>query len=140
MAWVSNEQSTRRFYILKVRKPSDDALNKLLHACNSVAQCFDQPKLYEKTLSLQTNKTKHDDMTSRAKSDFSDHFHFSIAWSLQALENSSETAESKATSSQTPSAVAGVKACCNELKVKIGNSVTSLSVSSDWDRKKSVLE
>lgn len=75
LRWAANDAANRYFLVATLERPSDDALNRLLGACNGVARQRGLPELYVR-----------DDESSKdveALSDASDAFHISLAWSLQ---------------------------------------------------------
>ncbi|KAK5108842.1 hypothetical protein LTR62_007732 [Meristemomyces frigidus] len=71
--WHPNEDKSRWFLVVQLRKLQGDELGKLLKACNTVASAFDQPLLYP------SNSTSRDSPQDVADSG---QFHISIAWSL----------------------------------------------------------
>jgi len=119
--WVPNHERTRFFLVLRLRKPDNDELNKLLSLCNKSALRFGLPLLYqspERTPRRSSLSQQSDLLTA----DRSDAFHISIAWSL------SEPSE------QIKQGIEAIKLdqLCeldiyfSLLKVKIGNVVTDL--------------
>ena len=105
--WVSNLEQTRWFLALRIQRPGNDVLNKLLAEMNAVAKGMRQQTLYAKTedVKLSANDdckiSRREDKGKRGVSsgaghassaasernaglfDFSDHFHLSLAWTTE---------------------------------------------------------
>jgi hypothetical protein len=122
LQWHPNEDRTRWFLVLRVTD-DDDALFKLLRTCNSVAVKYGQPKLYE-----------DDDVDGRGKrppsqmSKISEKFHISIAWSLEEPPSSLGmiAGETACNAMDLPPAVRSLRVPFGEVKVRIGQDVTSM--------------
>lgn len=122
LQWHPNEDRTRWFLVLRVLD-EDDALLKLLRTCNSVAVEYGQPKLYE-----------DDDVhgggrrPSRQTPKISEKFHISIAWSLEEPPSSGRTiaGETACDARDLPPAVHSLRVPFGEVKVRIGQDVTSM--------------
>jgi hypothetical protein len=71
--WVANHDRSRFFLVLRLGRPENDELNVLLSACNAVARQFGLATLYEDA------EERH----GRRKSDKSNAFHISVAWTLE---------------------------------------------------------
>ncbi|RAH81074.1 hypothetical protein BO86DRAFT_363609 [Aspergillus japonicus CBS 114.51] len=129
---VSNYEKTRWFYVLRVRTPGDDELNRLLRLSNRALARFDQPPLYEKAVpsSSAGTKTATSVKSSRAKTkpetetetDYSGCFHISLAWSLTAPS----TAEKEQLASIDLRALHDLRIGFDCVKVKIGNQISSI--------------
>lgn len=125
--WVANFEKTRWFLVLRLRKPELDGLNKLLYLSNQVVQEYGQPPLYAKV-------SMHPVISKRKKSlnnslvgteDFSDAFHISIAWTLNApTQELLELTKTVARDQMT--ALDGVEVEIKEIKSKVGNVVTGI--------------
>ncbi|KAI5296771.1 hypothetical protein KEM56_005349 [Ascosphaera pollenicola] len=76
ISWESNYEKTRWFLVLGIEKPPNDELNRLLRLSNTAAQSFGKPLLYENEATAKSAK-----QTSTV--DHTNHFHISIAWTLQ---------------------------------------------------------
>lgn len=124
LQWHPNEDRTRWFLVLRVTD-EDDALLKLLRTCNSVAVRYDQPKLYEDDEAHGGSK-----QTPKPMSKISEKFHISIAWSLQEPPSSGQTSAGETTRNamKLPSAVHGLRVPFGEVKVRIGQDVTSMPI------------
>lgn len=143
--WVSNYEKTRWFLVLRVRKPSNDGLNRLLRICNYSVAKFNQPVLYETTSSSSSSQSgsgprrkskpvgkPQQTQAGKAGSgsgpaieeDFSHCFHISIAWCLE--EPSAEDKRRVAGIDITK--LGDLRVSFDSLKVKIGNVVSSLKL------------
>ena len=138
--WAPNYEKNRWFLVIKLRKPPDDDLNRLLRACNSVAEAFGQSVLYED--STPPNNTAFDRKRQRQSAsssfqarvsvaqskvcqDLSDHFHISIGWTLEppppaSLETLSAILEG--------GLVESLDIPIQVVKVKLGNSVIAMGL------------
>jgi len=78
--WFANYERSRFFLALKLSRPSNNDLNKLLSASNAAARQFGLAELYD-------NDSKKSDKdiskTQQTMIDRSDAFHISIAWTLK---------------------------------------------------------
>ncbi|KAG2415617.1 hypothetical protein HFD88_006808 [Aspergillus terreus] len=104
---VSNYEKTRWFFVLRVKKPESDSLNRLLKLSNRSLARFDQPPLQD------------------SRADYSDCFHISIAWSL--TEPSAEDTERLANLDLQN--LSGLRIGFDCVKAKIGNNITSIPLS-----------
>jgi hypothetical protein len=135
LQWHPNEDRTRWFLVLRVTD-EDDALLKLLRTCNSVAVKYGQPKLYE-----------DDDVQGRGKrpprhmSKISEKFHISIAWSLEEPPSSLGriAGETACSAMDLPPAVRSLRVPFGEVKVRIGQDVTSMPLDTRRRRTSGVL-
>jgi len=80
--WVSNHDKTRFFLVLKLGKPANNELNKLLSACNATAHQFEVSMLYA-AASKQSVASASDVEEQDKARDRSAAFHISIAWTLE---------------------------------------------------------
>ena len=141
LQWHPNEDRTRWFLVLRVADENDE-LMKLLRACNSVADTYGQPRLYEEhghshskhKQGVQMNQDR-DSQAAKKK------FHISIAWSLQRPSESGVTNAGKSIGDGTdlPSSVRSLRVGFGEVKVRIGQDVTSLSLDRKRRRSSGVL-
>ena len=144
--WVSNYEKNRWFLVLRVAPASATELESLLQCSNEVADAFDQPTLYKvSTLTTAEEKLKikqeQDSMGARnTMSRGADHersgindapFHVSIAWSL-ARPVGATSFGLEAVGTQ----LRGLELQVVDLKVKIGNDVTSIVLASNHGARK----
>jgi U6 snRNA phosphodiesterase len=117
--WVSNYDKSRFFLVLKLSKPPEDELNRLLRVCNNVARLFDLPPLYD-----HSSEVKHGSRpeTPVEVLDRSDAFHSSIAWSLQKPGDSWRPM----LKASARDGLCGLKIPFSVLKLKMGNVVVDL--------------
>lgn len=104
--WVSNNEQTRSFLVLRLRRPENDDLNRLLRACNSCAGKFDLARLYNDRNDAECDKEDHDS-----------NFHISIGWTLQTPRDN--TFESQA----AIHVLMQDRIAFDTVKLKIGNAV-----------------
>ncbi|KAL9105722.1 MAG: hypothetical protein Q9227_009162 [Pyrenula ochraceoflavens] len=128
--WVPNFERNRYFLVLRVKKPDNDELNKLLAACNASALAYEQPPLYNitnmnKNAPLGSIRKRRDekDSLSRSLTDCSDSFHISIAWSLQ--ERAMTATERTLTEA---SRLDSLDIRFESIKSKVGNVIESISL------------
>lgn len=147
--WVSNNENSRWFLVMRIKKPPINELNRLLQSANDAVTAFGQLPLYVQPESQPallakgfTSKARHSKPKFLLKKsaivvpnpiiDQSSSFHISIGWSLGSL--SAETS-----SSTPPKAQLSVKNSTEfqfevkAIKLKIGNSVTSISLLSKME-------
>ena len=126
---MSNYEGNRWFLVLRVTDASSEGLTKLLRASNEVAQSFGQPGLYS---DWQGSRTRHEvtrgsgDGTSalnafKPRQTGDNPFHVSIGWTLSKPPEEDLYEQGMAMLSLR----------VEEVKVKIGNDVTSLKLSSE---------
>lgn len=149
MDWVGNLEKTRWFLVLRTVKPNNDGLGMLLRMTNQAMETFGQPPLYSasqpqirhpirskgtaRVTSSARGRRAHDVHGSRAHSrpvqevddeDVSLHFHISIGWTLDPpcadlIERTKSIYLGDILALQIP---------VNAVKVKIGNTVTLVSL------------
>lgn len=132
LQWHPNEDQTRWFLVLRVAD-EDDELMRLLRACNSTANVYNQPRLYEddghgKRLHKERGQNDDEQELQVAKK-----FHISIAWSLERPPNGDAARE------DLPSVIRQLSVSFKEVKVRIGQDVTSLSLSQRRRRSSAIL-
>ncbi|KIW65700.1 hypothetical protein PV04_07933 [Phialophora macrospora] len=121
--WVANHDRSRFFLVLKLSKPEDDELNKLLSICNATAVQFGLPQLYDDVADIGPGSEVRP--TSKALErviDKSDAFHISIAWTL---EDPGDQAIRRLVDLMDDQPY-GLKVSFSHLKIKIGNAVIDL--------------
>ena len=157
LEWVANYESTRWFLVLKLEKPPQDDLNKLLQFSNQTATAFGQPPLY--TDSLQSlpdvqsrkrqagNRGRSKEITGAAASSFmnrsgsinytdvSSSFHISIGWTLDA-----PTQDLRERLNGTGMDYQGITVDINTVKVKIGNGITAISLARKIETANRIIE
>jgi U6 snRNA phosphodiesterase len=144
--WVSNFERNRWFLVMRLSRPDNDGLNKLLGFSNETLAAFGQPPLYDKKPSdrhrnsrsrgqargrggrwpTDTSRNGSHMLPTAAPTDCSSHFHISIAWRL-----GEPTSETKGKAKDMGSKE--LEDFCisfNNMKVKIGNAVYSMSLPS----------
>lgn len=151
LSWVSNMEKTRWFLVLQIQRPEGDELNKLLTVCNGTVEDYSQPPLYAspRTASQQSPSTKarpkrpewnKQSFSSRNVDtpDFSSTFHISIGWALE-QPNSYMMDFTVATANSTEfESLKIVSARVDNLKAKVGNNVTSISLAPKAVERKSL--
>lgn len=137
LQWHPNEDRTRWFLVLRVAD-SNDELMKLLRVCNSVADMYGQPRLYEEDKSGQPKRKQGTRLQHERESQVSNKFHISIAWALQRPSESGVTDTGKGFG-DLPSLVRSLSVPFSEVKVRIGQDVTPLSLDQKRRRTSGVL-
>lgn len=138
--WVSNHERTRWFLVLRCEQPEGDVLDRLLRWANGVCASFGLDQLYveskAKDASTGKRRRKSNDAWNREMQDgdvtydFGDRFHFSIAWLLQEPGSVASLLDD-AKIQHILALVQQIEVNINNVKVKIGNVVTSLSLRND---------
>ncbi|KAM0712226.1 hypothetical protein Q7P37_011320 [Cladosporium fusiforme] len=142
LRWHPNEDSTRWFLVLRIADQNHE-LSRLLDTCNGIAADYDQPKLYaEDGFGFAHKQQSPNDRQRKAHS--TDKFHISIAWSLSAPPNASPTANRQqkqvpAEDSDLPEAVRDLSVQFSEVKIRIGQDVSSLPLSAKRRRSSAIL-
>ncbi|KAE8322799.1 U6 snRNA phosphodiesterase Usb1 [Aspergillus sergii] len=126
---VSNHEKTRWFYVLRVKKPENDALNRLLKLSNRSLAFFNQPPLYEASphiLTADAGSSTPVQWQRGGSADYSLCFHISLAWSL--TEPSPDERDQIANIKLRELSDLSVYFDC--VKAKIGNNITSMPLAS----------
>lgn len=124
--WVSNTERTRWFLVLRLKKPANNNLNRLLQISNQILSAYNQPPLYADEVASADRKSKRDESNPRLSeaADCTNCFHISLAWSL--TEPSLE--EQQRVSSITMDEMNSLEISFNSVKAKIGNVVHSMNL------------
>jgi len=140
--WVSNSEKTRWFLVLRLEPPPGNELNKLLGRCNAVGQEFGQPPLYVSASAVKSDPSLPDKrqklensclpVATRTKGGIplpavDEKFHVSIAWTLTRPDQTI-TELAKEIGAANFSEVSSLHMEVKEIKVKIGNIITSVSL------------
>uniref|UniRef100_A0A093VED3 U6 snRNA phosphodiesterase n=1 Tax=Talaromyces marneffei PM1 TaxID=1077442 RepID=A0A093VED3_TALMA len=117
--WVSNTERTRWFLVIRLEKPKDDNLNRLLRISNRILDSYGQPPLYATEIGATNRLLKHDKTKPPVAEvdDYTNCFHISLAWSL--TEPSLE--EQQRVSSIALDEMASLEINFSSVKAKIGN-------------------
>ena len=132
--WAHNCEATRWFLTLPIHKPHN-SLNRLLNVCNTVATCYNLPRLYSEQKPAP-NRASGDGTTTKIP-DLSSHIHVSIGWTLirppeqYIIEDKHAPAEVEKLLDQ----VRAMKLAFDTVKVKIGNVITSVNLNKTEDEK-----
>jgi hypothetical protein len=137
LQWHPNEDGTRWFLVLRVADRNHE-LMKLLHACNSVADMYDQPRLYEDDENAESKRKNGVSTNHEQESQLSKKFHISIAWSLQ-KPSAIGADEDVNNGTASPNSVRSLSVPFNEVKVRIGQDVTLLPLDVKRRRSSGVL-
>ncbi|KAF2753189.1 hypothetical protein EJ05DRAFT_480552 [Pseudovirgaria hyperparasitica] len=140
LRWVPNHSRTRYFLVAGIDRPDSDELNRLLDASNRAAASLDLDQLYddkEAELHDHSVKTKkqHHGSSSRSDSlvevvDRTHCFHVSLAWALQPICGPNFDEASNVT--DLMSSLRSMNVHFNSVKVKIGNKVDSVDLSTKY--------
>lgn len=156
--WTANYEKTRWFLVMRLDRAPHDGLNKLLRMSNTVVQRFGQPMLYTDSQSSrathpkypQVHKNPRKDSTKSGSAsskdsmfytelanyvDASTSFHVSIGWTLTRPSNSSSKKLKYASHD-----FQAMKISVDSVKVKIGNSITSIPLASKIDTSHTIIE
>lgn len=155
--WVSNDEKTRWFLVMRLNRAPQDGLNELLRLSNKTVHDFGHPPLYAKSkppsdvkqppssmlgqrlgFKKVTKSSLHSSLSHPKASqdvDLSSSFHISIAWALSAptqdlvvkLHNASHDYKV-------------MRIGIDTVKIKIGNNVTSVSLASRLDTSNRIIE
>ena len=122
--WAANHDKTRFFLVLRLSKPQDDELNRLLSLCNATAEHFGQPQLYVEPTDIHQLRVRPQLKGNKTGkiADQSDAFHISIAWTLDEPNDSARQSLAALAEDQLPT----LKVSFHVLKLKIGNAVIDL--------------
>ncbi|ETI25840.1 hypothetical protein G647_02617 [Cladophialophora carrionii CBS 160.54] len=120
--WVANHDRSRFFLVLRLSKPEDDELNKLLSICNATAVRFGLSQLYNDIAETdQGGAVQPRSRTPVSTTDKSDAFHISIAWTLQDPKDRARKLVGLGVDQ-----LHGLKVSFSLLKIKMGNTVIDL--------------
>ncbi|MCJ1284948.1 poly(U)-specific 3'-to-5' RNA exonuclease [Xylographa opegraphella] len=133
--WGTNYEKIRSFLVLQLVRPDQNALNTLLWASNETAKAFDKPTIYvkprmESAEARQRGRGIRGRYTVSRVNDIQDCtpcFHVSIAWSHGSVSNDVSAGIRSKYFPDVKELSISVKA----VKVKIGNTVTSLPFSAN---------
>lgn len=143
--------------MLQLEEPRNDGLNKLLRTSNAVAEAFGQPPVYTNVYSSSTTsfplkrggrdnnggsldgiwQASNNERAERSAiptPDISSPFHISIGWSLEGPEEAIKLED--IFKEQDIGGTLSIDA----VKVKIGNAVTVIPLSSSLDTSSAILE
>ncbi|KAE8140979.1 U6 snRNA phosphodiesterase Usb1 [Aspergillus pseudotamarii] len=126
---VSNYEKTRWFYVLRVKKPENDALNCLLKLSNRSLALFSQPPLYGASphvLKADAGASTPMQWQRGGFEDYSHCFHISLAWSL--TEPSPDERDQIAKIELRE--LSDLRVYFDRVKAKIGNHITSIPLAS----------
>jgi len=137
--WVPNFEITRWFLVLRLNKPEGDSLNKLLKTCNKTVTFHGQLPLYAEALDMTTPKVSASRSFPRKKGntkdvgyfdgrDYSDFFHISIGWTLNRPDTKTVEATETVRKHRMFLEIQDIRITVKDVKVKIGNVVTSLDL------------
>lgn len=143
---------------MRIKKPPNNELNRLLQVTNDVVTAFGQSPLYvqhepqaifppisarnsttdkkKRQEAKLSSKYKESPLKPSPKFDMSLNFHISIGWALDAPSEGSNMGGTTKVDNQMSKFQLQVKA----LKLKIGNSVTSISLLSKTEMMSGILE
>ena len=146
LGWVPNCENTRWFLVLRIEKPANDGLNRLLGISNRVVMSFGQAPLYVpedasapiiqrgnargrsrggRGFHRGAGYSRGPDREDRAQLDCSSHFHVSLGWSLEkpSMEMANRTG-SAAVLAKLKTLTTQLVPEFEAVKVKVGNTVT----------------
>lgn len=123
LIWHFNEDQTRWFLVLRLQRPAEDEMRRLLNLCNDLAGHFAQPLLYQTSAQPEELSHSHGAMPAER-----DGFHISIAWSLQAQGKgvSPHAIDSSLVNKTAMQVIKAINIDFGEVKVRIGQDVTSI--------------
>jgi len=144
LLWAPNHDRSRWFLVVDTRKPGGDELNDILRCCNSHCRQFGLATLYapvetdRRVKAASAAPIRHRETTqTKNPDDYSDFFHFSIGWMLREPEASQKdfgTVDKKLLEE-----ISSIKVRFESVKVKIGNTISSISFHGDAKRKRGML-
>lgn len=132
LRWHPNEDRTRWFLVLRTADEDDEML-RLLSTCNDIAADYKQPKLYENDDDAKQAGEKRPSTGKQPAKQVARKFHISIAWSLEGAS------QGETQSQDLPAQVRSIRVSFTEVKVRIGQDVTSLPLSQKRRRASGVL-
>jgi len=140
--WVSNLEETRWFLALQLQKTERDELNRLLAVCNATVEDYSQPPLYVSPGSTSQQSPKSNGRLRKLGDnnlnflprngevlDFSSFFHISIGWTLERPSSHVIDATNAIINDGASESLKKVPVKVDMIKVKVGNVVTSISLS-----------
>lgn len=107
LTWHPNEDGTRWFLVLSLRRPENDELRRLLRVCNRLVGDFGQPLLYQVAEEAEVEDGR---------------FHLSVAWSLSPQEGAVKV------SANTRKKFDEIRVDLGEVKARIGQDVMGISL------------
>ena len=155
--WTANYEKTRWFLVMRLDRAPRDGLNELLRMSNTVVQRFGQPTLYTdsqpphatrpmypqahkkprkgptKPGSASKDSLPHTELANYV--DASTSFHVSIGWTLTTPSDSLSKKLKHASHD-----FRAIKISVDSVKVKIGNSITSIPLASKIDTSLTIIE
>lgn len=155
LEWVANYEKTRWFLVLKLERPHQNSLNKLLHLSNRTVTGLGQPLLYTDSLQSSAEGQPHkrqvgnggrskettgvlSSMSLSGKSndiDISSSFHISIGWTLGA-----PTQSLRERLNTTGVDFQALQVDVNAVKVKIGSGITAISLARKIEVSNKIIE
>ena len=155
--WTANYEKTRWFLVMRLDRAPQDGLNELLRMSNTVVQKFGQPTLYTDSQSSRaahpiypqghkkpqrgskkpgsaSSKDPLSHMELANYVDASASFHFSIGWTLTAPSGSLSKKLDHASHD-----FQAMRISVTSVKVKIGNSITSIPLASKIDTSHTII-
>lgn len=120
LAWLPNLERSRYFLVLKLMRPENDDLNKLLAACNTCAKALGMVALYDQP--THDKGVKASSQTQGLDEDKSSAFHISIAWTLEKPSEAQQRMIERSARDQLREIDIDFKC----VKVKVGNVVTDV--------------
>ena len=156
--WTANHEETRWFLVMRLHRAPQEGLNELLRISNTVVQKFGQPTLYNDSQSScaahsiysQDHKkprrgskkpSSASSMDSLSRMELANHvdasasFHVSIGWTLT---TPSESLLKKLDHASHD--FRAMRISVNSVKIKIGNSITSIPLASKIDTSHTIIE
>lgn len=143
LLWAPNHDRSRWFLVVTTLRPENNELNTLLRYCNDVCERFKLPTLYKqskrdsvrgKVVSVEPQRRS---VTDAALDDVTANFHFSIGWQLEAPGQ--ERVDLLGISEKVLEEVRDIKVKFDSVKVKIGNTITSVPLLRSVSNKKTIL-
>lgn len=136
--------------MLRVHAPETDGLNRLLHVTNRVVQEHGQPPLYAKVVKDNTSYQPSGpvrgsstpirggpDSDWSGMQDVSEAFHISIAWTLEPPSNN--LLDTTGSISSRFADANGILIRVGDIKVKVGNVVTSVRLQRNVSERSNLL-
>lgn len=147
LLWAPNYDRTRWFLVVGIERPAQDELNLLLKCCNHVCKQSGLPTLYMASSERDRSgregaaatpmRQRKIDSPGLSPDDYSDMFHFSLGWSLE--KPSKEMIDFGGVEEKVSEDLRDIRAQFDSVKVKIGNTITSVPLGRTQNPDKSVL-